>query len=200
MTREQSAAVSAPPWSADEDEPPTLRLVEGVSAHAGLPSVRTGRFGDEWIGPRIALDARLALLADTLRGPGDRWRVHRVARLMRDLRDVQVALDAIVEIADASPEIAGRLSATLARYVDSVYAWCACGGAAIDELAVNGASTEGAALASRRFRHELSRAHAALESACRAHGSKASWRLAVQATGLQAEMAQFNADLRSETL
>jgi hypothetical protein len=198
MGQAQAAALQQPQWSADEEEPPTLRLVDDLSARPGLPSVRLGRFGDRWIGPRIALDARLALLADTLGETRDRGRVYRLARLLGDLRDVRVALDAIVETADASPEIAGRLTASLAQYVDDVYAWCASGGAAIHELAVFGVSAVGAAQTGRRFRHDLARTHAVLEAACRAHGSMAAWRLTVQATGLRAEMAQFDADLRTE--
>ena len=126
--------------------------------------------------------------------------MYKLARLLRDLRDVRAALDAIVETADASPEIAGRLTATLAQYVDDVYAWCASGSAAIHELAVFGVPAVASARTARRFRHDLARTHAVLEGACRAHGSMAAWRLSVQATGLQGEMAQFNADLRTETV
>jgi len=171
-----------------------------LPACTGLPSVRVGRFGDRWIGPRIAFDARLALLAGALGEVTDRGRVHRLARMLCDLRDVRVALDAVVEMADASPEIAGRLTASLAQYVDDVYAWCACGAEAVHELAVTGVAAEGSARATRRFRHDLARTHAVLEGACRVHGSMTAWRLTVQATGLQAEIAQFNADLRTETL
>jgi len=200
MGRQTSAALHLHTWSDDEDEPPTLRLVEDVTAHTGLPSVRLGRFGDQWIGPRIALDARLSLLADVLGETGDRRTVYKLARLVCDLRDVRAALDAIVETADANPEIAGRLTATLAQYVDDVYAWCVCAGAAVHELAVFGVPAVGATQTSRRFRHDLARTHAVLEAACRAQGSMAAWRLSVQATGLQGEMAQFNADLRTETV
>lgn len=160
-------------------------------------SVRVGRFADEWIGPRIALEARITLLGDTVGEIEDQRTAWRFVRLVRELRDVQAAIDAIVEEADASPETAGRLGAAVAHYVDGVYAWCSCVGAAIDEWAALGGSSEGAALTSQRFRDDLVRIHGLLESACRAHGSRAAWRIATHAARLQAEMAQLNADLRN---
>ena len=190
-------------WTPDDEEAPTLRIVEPPPPAtkrngASLPvSVRVGRFADEWIGPRIALDARISLLAGSVGEIEDHRTAWRFVRLVRELRDVQGAIDAIVEEADASPETAGRLGAAVAHYVDNVYAWCACVGAAIDEWAALGGSTEGAALTSQRFREDLVRIHDLLESACRTHGSRAAWRIAAHAARLQAEMAQLNADLRN---
>lgn len=209
MGRQESAAAAAvavvedTPWTPEDQEAPTLRLVEPPpppTKRTGIPlpvSVRVGRFGDEWIGPRIALDARISLLGDSVGEIEDQRTAWRFVRLVRELRDVQAAIDAIVEEADASPEIAGRLGAAVAHYVDSVYAWCACVGAAIDEWAALGGSTEAAALTSHRFRGDLARIHGLLECACRAHGSRAAWRIAAHAARLQAEMAQLNADLRN---
>ncbi len=204
MGRQESAAAAAvdpTEWKPKEDdEPPTLRLVEPPAPPTkrnGLPEVRVGRFADEWIGPRIALEARITLLGDSVGEIDDQRTAWRFVRLVREMRDVQAAIDAIVDEADASPEVAGNLGAAVAHYVDSVYAWCACVGAAIDEWAALGGSTEGAALTSQRFRDDLVRVHGLLESACRTHGSRASWRIAVHASRLQAEMAQLNADLRN---
>lgn len=187
-------------WTPEDDEPPTLRVVEPpppLTRRNGLPEVRVGRFGDEWIGPRIALEARISLLGDTVGEIEDRRTAWRFVRLVRELRDVQAAIDAIVEVADASPEIAGNLGAAVAHYVDGVYAWCACVGAAIDEWAALGGSTEGAALTSLRFREDLVHIHISLERACRTHGPRAAWRIATHAARLQAETAQLDADLRS---
>jgi hypothetical protein len=202
MGRQESAAAvdHDTPWTPDDEEAPTLRLVEPPpppTRRTGIPEVRVGSFADEWIGPRIALDARISLLGDSVGEIDDQRTAWRFVRLVRELRDVQAAIDAIVEEADASPEIAGRLGAAVAHYVDSVYAWCACVGAAIDEWAALGGSTEGAALTSQRFREDLVRIHELLETACRTHGSRASWRIATHAARLQAEMAQLNADLRN---
>jgi hypothetical protein len=164
----------------------------------GLP-VDVGSYGDEWIGPRIALDARISLLAETL-GEIDGGRtVRKLARLLRELRYVQGALDGIVETADASPEIVAPLGASLSRYVDDVYAWSAGVGAAIDAWAASGASIATAALASRRFRERLADAHASLESACRTHRSMASLWIAAQAVRLRMEMAQLDAELTTAT-
>ncbi len=200
--RETSAAVAfEPQWAAyTDDEPPTLRIVEPAppsTKRDPLPEVRVGRFGDEWIGPRIALEARISLLDDSVGEIDDRRAAWRFARLVRELRDVHGAIDAIVQVVDASPEIAARLAAAAAHYVDSVYAWCACVGAAIDEWAAHGGSTDGAALASVRFREDIGRVHAIVESVCRDDGSLAARRIAAHASRLQAEMAQLNADLRS---
>ncbi|HTQ42364.1 MAG TPA: hypothetical protein VMI75_06350, partial [Polyangiaceae bacterium] len=198
MGRQESAAAVAhdTQWNQEqEDEPPTLRLVDPdpppPTKRNGLPEVRMGRFGDEWIGPRIALDARVALLRDTVGEIEDQRVAWRFVRLVRELRDVQAAIDAIVEEADASPEIAGRLGAAVAHYVDSVYAWCACVGAAIDEWAAQGGSTEGAALTSQRFRQDLVHVYELLESACTEHGSRVATRVAMLASRLQAEIAQL---------
>jgi hypothetical protein len=200
--RESTAAVAQDTqWTTtEEEEAPTLRLVEPSpppTKRNGLPEVRVGRFGDEWIGPRIALEARISLLGDSVRQIEDQRVAWRFVRLVREMRDVQAAIDEIILVADASPEIAGRLGAAAAHYVDNVYAWCACVGAAIDEWAALGGSSEGAALASLRFREDLVRIHELLDAECRTHGSRAACRIATHASRLQAEMAQLNADLRN---
>jgi hypothetical protein len=203
MGRQPAAAAVAhdTPWSAEEQEPPTLRVVESPppptkrNGQALPESVRVGRFADEWIGPRIALEARISLLGDSVRQIEDQRTAWRFVRLVRELRDVQSALDEIVLVADASPEIAGPLGAAVAHYVDHVYAWCACVGAAIDEWAALGGSTEGAALASQSFRQDLACIYESLDAECRTHGSRAACRIATHASRLQAEMAQLNADL-----
>lgn len=201
MSRQESAAALAydTEWIAEEEGPPTLRLVEPPppTKRNGLPEVRVGRFADEWIGPRIALEARITLLGDTVGEIEDQRTAWRFVRLVRELRDVQGAIDAIVDQADASPEIAGRLGAAVAQYVDHVYAWCTCVGVAIDEWAARGVSIDGAALTSQRFRDDLARIHGLLQAACRTHGSHAAWRIATYAARLQAETAQLNADLRA---
>ena len=205
MGRQESAAAvdHDTQWTADadaDDEPPTLRRVEPPpppTKRNGLPEVRVGRFGDEWIGPRIALEARISLLGDTVRETRDQRTAWRFVRLVRELRDVQAAIDEIVHVADVSPETAGPLGQAVAHYVDSVYAWCACVGAAIDEWAALGGSTEGAALTSLRFREDLAVVYESLESLCRTHASPAARRIATHAARLQAEMAQLNADLRN---
>jgi hypothetical protein len=203
MGRQESAVAVEhdTPWTLDDQEAPTLRLVEppppptkrnGVD----LP-VRVGSFGDEWIGPRIALEARISLLGDSVREIEDQRVAWRFVRLVRELRDVQAALDEILLAADASPEISGRLGAAVAHYVDNVYAWCSCVGAAIDEWAALGGSTDGAALTSQRFRQDLVRIYELLEAECGTHGSRAAVRISKHAARLQAEMAQLNADLRN---
>jgi len=200
--RESAAAVDQDTqWTQEQDdEPPTLRLVEPApppTKRNGLPEVRVGRFGDEWIGPRIALEARISLLGDTVREIKDQRTAWRFVRLVRELRDVQAAIDEIVHVADVCPETAGPLGEAVAHYVDSVYAWCACVGAAIDEWAALGGSTEGAALTSQRFREDLAVVYERLEAECRIHGSRAAARVSTHASRLQAEMAQLNADLRN---
>jgi hypothetical protein len=201
MGRQEAAgAVEHDTWTSEEEEAPTLRLVDTqppTTKRNAIPEVRMGRFGDEWIGPRIALDARVSLLRDTVVEITDQRVAWRFVRLVRELRDVQAAIDAIIEEADASPDIAGRLGAAVAHYIDSVYQWCACVGGAIDEWAALRGSTDGATLTSLRFREDLARIYDLLEIACRTHGSRVARRIATLASRLQAEMAQLNADLRT---